>query len=555
MGEAFIGVDVGTGSARAGVFDREGRLLGTARRDIRLWREDHGLVEQSSADIWAAVVASVREAVEKAGIEPAAVKGLGFDATCSLVVVGADGRGLPVGPSEDPERDIIVWMDHRALDQTRRINATKHPVLRYVGGVISPEMETPKLLWLKENRPDIFARAAHFFDLADYLSWRATGSLARSVCTLTCKWTYLAHEGRWDPDYFRTVGLEEFAAEDFVRIGAEVVDIAKPLGNGLGEAAAADFGLPVGTPVGAPVIDAHSGGIGTLGGRRADGSAAEPSAELALIMGTSSCAMAVTPDVAFVDGVWGPYKDSLLPGYWLLEGGQSAYGAALDYLVALHPAFAAAKATAAGEGRSVLDHLERRAIETAGSVEASATLAGALHIVPEFLGNRSPEADPDATAVIAGLGLETSEASLVRLFVAGLCGLSYGTGQIVEAMRDKGVGLGTIVALGGAARSPLLRRILADATGLTVALPRTPEPVLLGGAIIGAVAAGAFPDIAHAAAQMCRVGEEIAPNPALAAFHARKRRAYEILQRAEREIRALASPVADAAPGTGTLQA
>ncbi|MBB4003590.1 FGGY-family carbohydrate kinase [Aurantimonas endophytica] len=539
MGEAFIGVDVGTGSARAGIFDREGRLLGTAKRDIRLWRDDHGLVEQSSADIWAAVVASVREAMEKAGTDPASVMGLGFDATCSLVVVGVDGEGLPVGPSEDPERDIIVWMDHRALDQTRRINETRHPVLRYVGGVISPEMETPKLLWLKEKRPEVFAKAAHFFDLADYLSWRATGSLARSVCTLTCKWTYLAHEARWDPDYFRTVGLGELAEEDFARIGAEVVDIATPLGSGITPAAAAELGLPAGTPVGAPVIDAHSGGIGTLGGRRPDGSAAEPSAELALIMGTSSCAMAVTRDVAFVDGVWGPYKDSLLPGYWLLEGGQSAYGAALDYLVALHPAFAAAKAAAAGEGRSVLDHLERRAIETAGSIEAAARLAGTLNIVPEFLGNRSPEADPNATAVIAGLGLETSEASLVRLFVAGLCGLSYGTGQIVEAMRDKGVGLGTIVVSGGAARSPLLRRILADATGLKVALPQTPEPVLLGGAIIGAVAAGAFPDITHAAAQMCRVGDEIAPNPDLAAFHARKRRAYEILQRAERKIRAI----------------
>jgi D-ribulokinase len=528
----------GTGSARAGVFDREGQLLGAAKHEIRLWRDDHGIVEQSSADIWAAVVASVREATEKAGVDTASVKGLGIDATCSLVVVGPDGRGLPIGPSEDPERDIIVWMDHRALDQTRRINATKHPVLRYVGGVISPEMETPKLLWLKENRPEIFARAAHFFDLADYLSWRATGSLARSVCTLTCKWTYLAHERRWDPDYFRTVGLEELADDDFARIGAEIVDIATPLGDGLSPAAAAELGLPVGTPVGAPVIDAHSGGIGTLGGRRPDGSAAEPSAELALIMGTSSCAMAVTREAVFVDGVWGPYRDSLLPGYWLLEGGQSAYGAALDYLVALHPAYPQAKADAASSGRSVLDHLESRAVQMAGSVEAAAGLAAKLDIVPEFLGNRSPEADPDATAVIAGLSLDTSESSLVRLFVAGLCGLSYGTGQIVEAMRARGVGLGTIVVAGGAARSPLLRRILADATGLKVALPQTAEPVLLGGAIVGAVAGGVFADLRQAAAAMCRIGEEIEPNPALADFHAGKRRAYEILQRAEREIRA-----------------
>lgn len=72
-------------------------------------------------------------------------------------------------------------------------------------------METPKILWLKENMPEIYERAGQFFDLADFLTWRATGDLARSVCTVTCKWTWLAHENRWDPDYFRTIGLAELA--------------------------------------------------------------------------------------------------------------------------------------------------------------------------------------------------------------------------------------------------------------------------------------------------------------------------------------------------------
>lgn len=538
MDSVFIGVDVGTGSARAGLFDAKGGLLGSARRDIRTWREDGGIVEQSSADIWQAVVASVREAMTRAGADGAAVKGIGFDATCSLVVLDADGRSLPVGPSEDSARDIIVWMDHRALDQTRRINETGHPVLRYVGGVMSPEMETPKILWLKENRPEVFARAGHFFDLADFLSWRATGSLQRSVCTLSCKWTYLSHEKRWDPDYFRAVGLGELADEGFARIGTEVLDVASPVGGGLTADAAHELGLRPGIPVGASLIDAHSGGIGTLGGSGPDGRPSDPSAQMALIMGTSSCAMALTAEATFVDGVWGPYYGAMLPGSWLLEGGQSAYGAAIDHVVALHPGFAAAREAAAAAGLGVLDHLERRAVAMAGSVEAAARLAGSLHIVPEFLGNRSPEADPKATAVIAGLTLDASAESLVRLFVAALCGLSYGTRQIVSAIRAQGVGLDTIVVSGGAARSPLLRRILADAAGVKVALPITPEPVLLGAAMLGAVAAGTHASLREAAAAMCRTGEETGPQEGtVAAFHAAKFAVFEALQRAERQMR------------------
>jgi hypothetical protein len=85
-------------------------------------------------------------------------------------------------------------------------------------------METPKLLWLKENRPDTFNTAQHFFDLADSLSWRATGSFDRSICTTTCKWTYLGHEHHWDEGHFRAIGLSEIADEGFARIGTRILD-------------------------------------------------------------------------------------------------------------------------------------------------------------------------------------------------------------------------------------------------------------------------------------------------------------------------------------------
>ncbi|WP_292481078.1 FGGY family pentulose kinase, partial [Mesorhizobium sp.] len=327
MSSHFIGIDIGTGSARAGVFDEAGAMLASAKADIATWHAEGHIVEQSSNDIWRAVATTVREAVSLAGISAQSVHGIGFDATCSLVVLGPGGEPLTVSPSGDPERNIIVWMDHRATEQARRINGTGEDVLRYVGGTISPEMETPKLLWLAENMPRTFAAAWQFMDLADFLTWRATGSLARSTCTVTCKWTYLAHEARWDDGYFRKVGLGALADEEFARIGTEVVAPGSALPDGLRSKAAAELGLLPGTPVAAGMIDAHAGGIGSVGAR---GGAGDVTTRMAYVFGTSACTMTTTEQAAFVPGVWGPYFSAMVPGLWLNEGGQSAAGAAID---------------------------------------------------------------------------------------------------------------------------------------------------------------------------------------------------------------------------------
>jgi len=413
----YIGVDVGTGSARAGVFDATGEMLASAKRDITLHLEAGDIAEQSGEEIWAAVAACVREAVKLCDVAPGEIRGIGFDATCSLVVVDAEGGPLPVGSSGDAGRNIIVWMDHRAMAEARRINATHHKVLDYVGGIISPEMETPKLLWLKHNLPQSFSRAAHFFDLTDYLTWRASGSLARSICTLTCKWTYLGHERRWDEDYFRTVGLGQLADEGFARIGTEVVEAGTAVGHGLTAAAAEAFGLPVGAVVAAGLIDAHAGGVGTVG---AAGDIGTVTSRLGYVLGTSACTMASSVAAAFVPGVWGPYHSAMVPGLWLNEGGQSAAGAAIDQLVHFHPASGEAAAAAAAAGLSLVDWLAGKAMGQGGDLSAAVRLADGLHVVLEFLGNRSPLADPEARGLIAGLGMDRSVDFLPRRRRRGL---------------------------------------------------------------------------------------------------------------------------------------
>ena len=527
-----IGVDVGTGSARAGVFDLDGRMVASARRDITLFHASGAIVEQSSHEIWNAVCESVKDALSQSAVSADHIAGIGFDATCSLVVLGPDGQSLPVGPSEDTARDIVVWMDHRAVEQAERINATGHEVLKFVGGTISPEMETPKLLWLLENKPGVFASAWQFFDLTDFLTWRATGDLSRSTCTVTCKWTYLAHEGRWDESYFRAIGLGVLADEAFARIGQTIVEPGTPLGSGLTARAAAELGLRTGTPVATGVIDAHAGGIGTVG---ADG---DPESCLAYVFGTSSCTMTTTRSPVFVPGVWGPYFSAMVPHAWLNEGGQSVAGAAIERLLSMHPATSTARQNAEQAGQSLPAMLAALAVQAAAGLSGAAMLANGLHVVPEFLGNRAPLADPHARAVIAGLGMEDDLNSLVALYIAGVCSIGYGLRQIVEAQAQAGAPIERVVISGGAGRLDLVRQLLADATGRPVLATHAEEPVLLGAAMLAGVAGGRFADVRSAMGSMSRISKTYEPTGGdIAALHETRYRAFRRLQEVAREIR------------------
>lgn len=518
MVEAVIGVDVGTGSARAGVFGLDGRLLGSFATEIMTWRPQTDFVQQSSDNIWAAVVASVRKALAAAGAVE--ILGIGFDATCSLVVLDGEDAPLSVDPAGARAQNIIVWMDHRAQAQADAINATGHQVLSYVGGTISPEMETPKLLWLRQNMPEVFARAGKFFDLPDFLTWRATGAESRSLCSLVCKWTFLGREQRWDAGYFREIGLGALADEGFARIGTEFLSPGAPVGGGLSAAAAAEFGLKPGIPVATSAIDAHAGGIGVIGAA-VDGVVPDEavlSRRLALIGGTSSCHMAVSVEEKFVPGVWGPYFGAMLPGFFLSEGGQSATGALIDHVIFSHAAYPALRAAADAAGVTIYQTLNERLAALGGA----AALTRELHVLPDFHGNRSPRADATLRGMISGLSLSAGPDDLALLYLATLQAIAYGTRHIIETLNAAGYAIDTLIVTGGGAKNPEFLRAHADATGCRLLLPRETDAVLLGAAVLGAVAGGRFSDIGAAMAAMTGVGAVITPDVATCAYHARK---------------------------------
>jgi FGGY-family pentulose kinase len=534
----FLGIDVGTGSARAGIFDARGRMAGAAAFPIKMWKPAPDHVEQSADDIWRACARAVRAALTRAKLKGSAIKGIGFDATCSLVAIDDADRPVSLSTTGRDEQNVIVWMDHRALAQAARINRTKHPVLRYVGGVISPEMQTPKLLWLKENLPAAWRRTAHFFDLPDFLTYRATGDATRSLCSTVCKWTYLGHRGGggrgWDAGYFRQIGLGDLATEGFRRLGQDVRPMGEPVGQGLTARAARELGLAAGTPVGVSIIDAHAGGLGMLGAKL-DGKAPTSAAlnrRLALIGGTSSCHMAVSAKPRFIRGIWGPYYSAMIPGLWLTEGGQSATGALIDHVIFSHVAAAPLQAAARRAGRTIYELLNDRlaALAKAEKAPHPAALTHSQHVQPDFHGNRSPRADPTLKGVVSGLTLSATADDLARQYLAAIQAVAYGTRHIVEEMNRQGYAIDTLFICGGGTKNPVFLREHADITGCRLVLPKEPEAVLLGAAVLGAVASTRNATLLDAMGAMNVAGRTLKPSRgAVARYHAAKYRVFHQL--------------------------
>jgi FGGY-family pentulose kinase len=545
----FVGIDVGTGSARAGIFTATGGMLAQASQPITMWKPKPDFVEQSSDNIWRACCTATKAALKKSKARPADIKGIGFDATCSLVALDANDKPVTVSPTGQDEQNVIVWMDHRAIPEAEAINKTKHEVLRYVGGVISPEMETPKLLWLKKHMPKTWKRTVRFFDLPDFLTYRATGDETRSLCSLVCKWTYLGHKGYdgkgWDVSYFKKIGLGDLAAEKFKRIGQKVRPMGERIGNGLTAKAAKELGLVAGTPVSVSIIDAHAGGLGLLGaqigGRKVNAAALD--ARLALIGGTSTCHMAVSAKPRFIRGIWGPYFSAMIPDFWLTEGGQSATGALIDHVIFSHAAAAPLLAEAKKRGKTIYELLNARLATLAKDNAIPASLTRDLHVQPDFHGNRSPRANPTLRGAMSGLTLSATADDLAVQYLAAVQAVAYGTRHILEEMNKKGYKVDTLLACGGGTKSPIFLREHADITGCTIVLPKEPEAVLLGAAVLGAVASGKFPTLLAAMNAMNVADKVIAPAKGnAAAYHDRK---YAIFHRMHDDFLSYRKMIAD----------
>ncbi|XP_013194694.2 FGGY carbohydrate kinase domain-containing protein [Amyelois transitella] len=522
----FVGVDVGSGSVRAALVDDRGHVLRTSVKELQTWKPKVNYYEQSSNDVWNCCIYVIKNVVTN--INPALVKGIGFDATCSLVALDKNCNPIAVSNSNNNEQNIIMWMDHRAQTEADFINKTDHEILKYVGGKVSLEMEIPKLLWLKKHLANKWSDFGLFFDLPDFLTWKATGSLSRSLCSLVCKWNYeCSVDGKrgWNTSYLQEIGLEDLAENNFKKIGNEVLMPGERCG-GLTKEIANVLGLIPNTPVATSIIDAHAGGLGMIG-TAGEGISTDMSSRLGLICGTSTCHMAVNNSPVLVQGVWGPYFSAMVPNMWLNEAGQSASGMLLDHIISNHPAgIELLKQHNTGDVRIHLRDILLKMANSQGLPDLS-LLTKDLHIWPDFHGNRSPIADPAMRGMVVGLSLDKSEESLALLYLATLQGLSYGTRHIIDALVMAGYEpFKSLLICGGITKDPLFVQIQADAVGLPILRPHEKDSVLVGAAILGANASQHFNNIQDAIHNMGGTADVIRPNTNVKTFHDKKYRVF-----------------------------
>lgn len=484
LGSTYVlAIDVGTESVRVGVYDRAGRVHAVESCASDLLTPQPGWAEQDPRQWWAALRRITPLALHAARIQGRQIAGIAVDATASTVLM-TDAQGEPLG-------NAILWMDARAAAEVESIAATQHPVLRYSGGQDAVEWMTPKALWLKRNRPEQYAQAACVCECLDWMNFKLTGQWAASICQATCKWNYVSREGGWSDAFLEAAGLPDVRD----RWPSTVLPLGEYVGA-LTPDAAAELGLSAGIPVAQGGVDAHVGMLG-MGVTEAG--------MLSMTMGSSAVYLGLSQEAVWSPAIWGPYPDAVVPGLYVIEGGQVSTGSITRWY--RDEFYGQDAALAEVEGRSVYAAM----MDAAGAVPAGAEGLLALDF---WQGNRTPYRDPWARGAFVGLTLHHSRAHLYRAILEAV---AYGARNVLESFAQAGCPFERIVVGGGGVQNRAWLQIHADVCGQPLTLAGVGNTSLLGTAVCAACAAGWYPGVKQASAAMTSLGETIQPDRSLSA--------------------------------------
>jgi L-ribulokinase len=482
-----IGIDYGTNSVRAVVVDcADGKAIGTSVFDypsgdqgVLLEPKQPHLARQNPADYIAGLRASVTGALAEAGktrgFSPDAVIGIGVDTTGSTPMpVDANARPLALDPiwEKNLAAHAWLWKDHTSAAEAAKITAAAQQhapqYLAPIGGTYSSEWWWSKIWRCLTVAPDVFAAAASWVELADFVPALLSGvddsrHIVRCVCAAGHKAMYSDTWGGL-PDKAFLARLDPKLAALRDRLYDKAYPPGRPAGH-LSQAWAGELGLKPGVAIAMGGFDAHYGAVGS--GIR--------TGTFVKIIGTSTCDCAVAPaDKALADipGICGIVNGSIMPGYYGIEAGQSAVGDILKWWV-----------ESVCKGGDAL-HAEL-------SAEAARLAPGESGLVALDWnnGNRTILVDPRLSGLILGQTLHTTRAEIYRALIEAT---AFGARAIVERIREYGVAIDRVVCCGGIAeKNDLFMQIYADVIGQPMLIAGSPQTPALGAAISAAVTAGA----------------------------------------------------------------
>lgn len=486
MAKYAIGLDYGTLSVRALLLNAEsGEEIG-----VSVFEYPHGVMEtelptgeklpvrwalQHPEDYRNGFVYTIKDVVQKCGVMPEEIIGIGVDFT-ACTVMPVDKEGCPLCCTQEFQREphayVKLWKHHGGEDEALYIDRIARERgeswLGMYGGKISSEWLFPKILEILHQAPDVYQRADSFVEALDWIIWQLTGEHTISACTLGYKAFYHHETGFVSGEFLKALdpALEHFAEE---KMAAPIKNIGETAGY-LTEEMADILGLIPGIPVGSGIIDAHSSVLG--------GGIAKPG-EMMIVMGTSSCHLLLAEKEARVPGICGIVKDGIIPGYFGAEAGQSCVGDQFAWFT----------------NHCVPESYEKEAREKKISIHQllSHKLSGykagqsGLIALDWFNGVRSPLMDFNLNGMIMGMNLLTKPE---EIYLALIESTAYGTRLIVEQFEQAGVDIASLLLGGGIPmKNPMLVQVYADILNRPIRIAGTSQACATGAAILGIAAA------------------------------------------------------------------
>lgn len=467
----YIGIDLGTSASKFLLVDEIGRVLNTVTKEYPLSFPRPGWSEQDPAHWWQACLAGVPELL--AGFDAKQVAGIGVGGQMhGLVALDAAGNVL---------RPAILWNDGRTAAQVDYLNETvgNDKLSAWTGNIAFAGFTAPKLLWMRQNEPDLFARIAKILLPKDYLVYRLTGVHATDYSDASGTLLLDVAHKRWSSEMLDLCGVTEAQMPT-------LFDSWQPVGT-LTAAAAAALGLPTDVVVCAGAGDNAAAAIGT-------GTVGEGRCNISL--GTSGTVF-ISSEQFRVD------PHNALHAFAHADGGFHLMGCMLS---------------AASCNKWWMEDILHDGDYAAAQEAIVPEKLGRSHVfyLPYLMGERSPINDTNARAVFLGMTMDTTRADMTQ---AMLEGVAFALRDSVEIARSLGLDISRSTLCGGGSRSPLWRTILANVLGIPLDLPATEQGPGYGAALLALVACGRYRNVAEVSRAMLHIQATVQPDPELTALY------------------------------------